>query len=85
MQVDDILFNALKHERQKALASIKGWAEACDLQVDGIEERPKRLSVDLRVRVERQPSEHRHLLPADKRASFAGSATHHPRLDRRND
>lgn len=55
IQVEDVLFNVLKRQRQEALATMGRWAEACEVQIDGIEERPRRLSVDMRVRVTGNP------------------------------
>ena len=55
MQTDEVIFNPLKRQRREALATVGEWADACELRIDAIEERPKRLSVDMCVRVTGNP------------------------------
>jgi hypothetical protein len=50
-RTEQITFNALKLQKKEALAAIQRLAELHELQVNTIEERPNRLSVDLSVSV----------------------------------
>jgi hypothetical protein len=54
-QVEDVLFSVTKGRRRDARALVERWAKACEVQIDGIEERPNRLSVDMRARVVGDP------------------------------
>jgi hypothetical protein len=55
MQTDEVMFNPLRRQRQEALATVSRWAEACDVRVDAVQERPKRLTIDMRVQVTGRP------------------------------
>ena len=44
-------FNSLKLQRREALATIDSQASLHGLRIDAIEERPRRLSVDVQVKV----------------------------------
>lgn len=71
--VEDVLFNVLKPQRREAIATIETSAEAWRVRIERIEERPKRLTVDMSVRVTGSP---------EKIASFSketgGRRSHDP-------
>src|SRR5260370_5611855 len=50
-RTERVLFNPLKHQRQEALATAERVAARQGLRIDSVDERPRRLSVDMRVTV----------------------------------
>ena len=50
-RTEQVNFNSLKPQRKEALATIDWQARLLGLRVEAIEERPKRLSVDMHVTV----------------------------------
>jgi hypothetical protein len=50
-RTERVLFNPLKLQRQAALATVQRVAARQGLRIDSVDERPRRLSVDVRVTV----------------------------------
>jgi hypothetical protein len=50
-RTEHVTFNPLKLQRKEALATVARLAELHEVRIDSIEERPRRVSVDMHVTV----------------------------------